>query len=276
MTTPSTQNALNYFNQGMYGDLDWSATLDFMNRRYVQPLKQHLNIQNMTLADCAAGFGWLSFAWLQGGGGHAVLIEPDAPRLKAAQAIATQLGLQDRCTFINAVLQDCDLSVHRIDVFASIETLEHVGRPNIASCIQTMMATKPQALLITTPNFHFPVVAHDTRLPFCHWLPQQWRVPYAAAFNKTQQNEANDFVKASDLAPLTTHYKPVTRFQTFNTFAEFLAFYPHYLPYGAAAHRMRQAPSKALKCFVWLAGTLLGTRAWRCSPNLGAIWVKRS
>lgn len=274
--SPETQGDLDYFSDGLYGDLDWNATLDFMNRRYVVPLKQHLDIGNMTLADCAAGFGWLSFAWLQGGGAHAVLIEPDAPRLKAAQAIARKLGLEDRCSFVHGYMQDVDLSAHRIDVFASIETLEHVGRPNIAACIQSILDTKPQALLVTTPNFHFPVVAHDTRLPFCHWLPKSWRVPYAAAFNRTEQNEANDFLKASDLAPFLREFRPATRFQTFGTFDEFLAFYPHYLPYGNAADRVRQAPSRGLKWFVRLAGTLFGTSAWRVSPNLGAIWIKRS
>ncbi|RCS57055.1 class I SAM-dependent methyltransferase [Parvibium lacunae] len=274
--------ALQYFDQGLYGDLDWEGTLDFMTRRYIQPLQHVLQpeasaeraLAGLTLADCGAGFGWLSFAWLKAGGEQAILIEPDARRLRAAQAIAKHLGLLPRCTFLNTRMQDAPLADYAVDVAASVECLEHVGRPSIAACINTLCRLPKQAVLLTTPNARFPIIAHDSRLPAAHWLPKSLRQRYAGWFGRAKQEEGNDFLRPADLRPLQQHFKPTTRYQTFGTFREFLAFYPHYLPYGPQAQRQRTAPSWALRTLVKVTGSLFGTGAWRWSPNLANIWLR--
>jgi 2-polyprenyl-3-methyl-5-hydroxy-6-metoxy-1,4-benzoquinol methylase len=268
-------NALHYLHKGIYGDLDWEATLDYMTRRYIQPLQREFDLNGMHFADCAAGFGWLSFAYLRAGGKHATLIEPDEPRLEAARAIAKQLGVSERCTFICSTLESAPLENKSVDIFACVETLEHVGQVNIAACVATIVRCTRHGVLLTTPNALFPVIAHDTRLPFAHWLPKAARRSYAARFNRLEEEEGNDFLTPADLSLLRSSFKPAARYQTFASYKEFLAFYPHYLPYGPAAHRHRHGAPLSLRLFVLLAGLLLGRHAYRVSPNLSNIWVRK-
>jgi hypothetical protein len=276
MTHTTADDPLSYFTTSEYGDLDWAGTLDFMTRRYIHPLQQHLDISKLVLADCAAGFGWLSFAWLLAGGEHAILIEPNHERLEAARVIAQKLGIEGRCEFRCTTMQNAQLGAKSVDVFASVETLEHVGRANIKDCVATIADCTRLAVLITTPNARFPVIAHDSRLPFAHWLPKAWRKVYAAWFKRSKQEIGNDFLSPRDLAPVINAFKPVARFQTFQTYREFINFYPHYLPYGLAGGRHRHAPSRALRCWIKVVGTLFGVHAWRFSPNLANIWLDPS
>ena len=208
---------LRNYDSGIYRDLDLELTLDYMRRRFVAPLARHLDLTAATLLDCASGFGWLAFAYLLAGGKHAVLVEMDAPRLDAARAIAARLGVERRCTFVTARIQDIDLGEDGVDIFASIETLEHVGRDNIGPAVRTMARTARRAVVLTTPNFLFPVVAHDTELPLAHWLPAGLRRRYAAAKGRAAMDRGNQFVMPWDLAPLAAKFRPVSRYQTFAT-----------------------------------------------------------
>ncbi len=58
--------SVTYLKTTAYRDLNVAGTLDYMSRRFVAPLKK-LGVPVDSLADCAAGFGWLSFAFLLGG-----------------------------------------------------------------------------------------------------------------------------------------------------------------------------------------------------------------
>jgi len=144
VVTPDQAAAIrgvSHYCDSFYADLDVDGTLDYMRRRFVTPLSHHLSIEGATFVDCAAGYGWLSFAFLMAGGRHATLIDPDAPRLNAARDIACVLGLEDRCTFTPSYLQNSCLDTDAFDVFASIETLEHVGRRNITPCLEAIANT---------------------------------------------------------------------------------------------------------------------------------------
>ncbi len=259
-----------------YRDLDVDQTLDYMRRRYVEPLRRFVDIEQAILADCAAGYGWLSFAYLQAGGHRAILVDPDAERLKAAAKIAEMLGLAGRCEFVCAYLQD--LKIAPVEIFASIETLEHVGRDNIAASMQVIASTALKAVVVTTPNKWFPAVAHDTGLPFAHWMPLWLRTRYAIAAGRGNRARTNAFLSPMDLRPLESHgFRPASKFQTFATYEEFAAFYPHYLPYGPnERERLRKSPKAGLAAFVWLAGTLAGKRSFAISPNLSSIWVRKT
>ena len=259
-----------------YRDLDVDKTLDYMRRRNVEPLRKLVDIEQATLADCAAGYGWLSFAYLQAGGRRAILVDPDAERLKAAAGIAEMLGLASRCEFVCAYLQD--LKIAPVEVFASIETLEHVGRNNIPPCIEVIASTALKAVVLTTPNNWFPSVAHDTGLPLAHWMPLWLRTWYAMAAGRGDRARNNAFLSPLDLRSLEKHgFRPVSKYQTFATYAEFASFYPHYLPYGPNENeRSRKSPKAGLAAFVWLAGALAGRRSFAISPNLSSIWVRQA
>src|SRR3546814_10950188 len=73
-----------YFAEGMYADLNLPLTFDYMRRRSVAPLSRRVDIAEAPLADCACGFGWLSFPFLLCGGGQALLLDFHDPRLAPA------------------------------------------------------------------------------------------------------------------------------------------------------------------------------------------------
>jgi len=257
-----------------YRDLDVDKTLDYMRRRYVEPLRQIVDISQSSLADCAAGFGWLSFAYLQAGGRRAILVDPDGPRLEKAAKIAEGLGLADRCEFHCCFMQELDIAP--ADIFASIETLEHVGAKNIKPCIEALAAKAKRAVILATPNRWFPWVAHDTGLPLAHWMPLGLRTRYALAAGRGDRERTNTFVSPGDLGPLRRRgFRPVSKYQTFATYEEFLRFYPHYLPYGdKPAARIRAAAKPGLAAWVKAAGALAGTGSYAIAPNLSSIWVR--
>lgn len=266
--------AVRHLARGLYRDLDIDGTIDFMARRYVAPIGQRVNLGEATLADCAAGYGWLSAAFLLGGGARAILIDPDEKRLAGAQEICRILGVADRCQFLNRTLQDTGLDDDAVDVFASIETLEHVGRDGIAAATKEIARVTRSLVVLTTPNRIFPIVAHDTALPFAHWLPRPLRRVYAAACGRLAREHGNRFLAPWDLRPLKAKFRPDSRIHTFHTVEEMKRFYPHYLPYGASAKRRRQRPNPLLLRYQALLATLLGTRAYMLAPNLASIWVR--
>lgn len=247
-----------------------------MTRRYLAPIAQRFDLGEVTLADCAAGYGWLSIAFLLRGGKEAILIDPDAARLANAKEICRILGVANRCRFLNRSLQDTGLDNDSVDIFASIETLEHVGRANIRDCVREIARVTRSLVLVTTPNRLFPVVAHDTGLPFAHWMPRPLRRIYASPFGRLPLEHGNRFLAPWDLQPLAAKFVPDSRFTTFRTADELKRFYPHYLPYGAdAARRTRHRPNPLLLRYQMMIATLLRTRSYWLAPNLASVWVRR-
>jgi ubiquinone/menaquinone biosynthesis C-methylase UbiE len=264
------------YDGGIYGDIDVELTLDYMRRRFVTPLSRHIEIAGATLLDCASGFGWLAFAYLLAGGKHATLVEMSAPRLDAARAIARLLGVEARCSFRGERLQDIALADDGADIFASIETLEHVGRENVRASLHTMARVAKRAIILTTPNFLFPIVAHDTELPFAHWLPAELRRRYASAAGRGDLDRGNQFLVPWDLAPLMAKFRPASRFQTFATRKDYERFYPHYLPYGPRqAQRYRAQPRSGQRYLQMALAATFGRYAFALAPNLASLWLRR-
>lgn len=264
------------YDDGIYRDLDVELTLDYMRRRFVVPLSRHVEIETASLVDCASGFGWLAFAYLLAGGKHAVLVELDGRRLDAARAIARHLGVERRCSFVAERLQDIAIADDGVDIFASIETLEHVGRDNVKASLRNMAQIARQAVVLTTPNFLFPVVAHDTELPLAHWLPPALRRRYAKAAGRAALDRGNHFLVPWDLAPLTAKFRPVSLYQTFGSRDEYDRFYPHYMPYGPKqVRRWRAAPRSGQRLMQTALANLLGPWSFALSPNLASIWLRR-
>jgi ubiquinone/menaquinone biosynthesis C-methylase UbiE len=264
------------YDAGIYHDLDVELTLDYMRRRFVAPLSRHVDLHSSTMLDCASGFGWLAFAYLLSGGKHALLVEMDEARLGAARAIAARLGIQRRCTFINARIQDIDLGDDAVEIFGSVETLEHVGRDQIRPSIQAMTRTASKAVVLTTPNFLFPVVAHDSELPFAHWLPPAMRHRHATSRGRAELDRGNQFLLPWHLAPLAAKFRPVSRYQTFSTRSEYDRFYPHYMPYGPDANqRYRTSPKRGQRALHTALAAVLGRYSFALAPNLASVWLRR-
>jgi 2-polyprenyl-3-methyl-5-hydroxy-6-metoxy-1,4-benzoquinol methylase len=266
---------VSHLRNSQYCDIDVCGALDYMERRYVRPALSHLTCASPIVADCACGYGWLSFAFLLNGAAKAYLIDIDQGTLNAAREIAEIIGVESRCEFVISPLQEITIPPPGVDVFASIETLEHVGKKNVKACLKVMASTTSQVVMFTTPNKLFPVIAHDSEVPFAHWLPRDWRPAYAKLFGRRDENYGNDFVWPWDLGPLEKEFKPVSKYQMFDSLAEFDAFYPHYLPYLTEPFRYRQKPPFGMRALTGTVGRSLGRRAYWLAPNLASVWTRR-
>ena len=145
------------YDSGIYRDLDLELTLDYMRRRFVAPLARHLDITAATLLDCAVGFRLarlrLSPRRRQAcGAGRDGRRRGSTPRARSPRGSASSGAAPSSPTRI----QDIDLGEDGVDIFASIETLEHVGRENIRASVRNMARTARRAVVLTTPNFLFP------------------------------------------------------------------------------------------------------------------------
>lgn len=89
---------------------------------------------------------------------------------------------------------------------------------------------------------------------------------------------SNAFLSAHDLHPMLERgFRPISKYQTFPTYAEFVSFYPHYLPYGEDEQtRYRSKPKPGLATYVRIAGMLAGTSSFAFAPNLASIWVREA
>jgi SAM-dependent methyltransferase len=265
--------SVGHFQDSQYRNLDIVLTLDYERIRYIDPIRAHIDVTGQTLFDCGAGYGWLSFAYLLSGGGRAILCDIDCRRLAAASEIATILGLHERCRFICKPMQDLSLEEDSVDVFASVETLEHVGDSHVDRCIDLIAAATRKLVVLTTPNKLFPVVVHDTRIPFAHWLPQEHRKRYVQLFGRVDRS-SNDFVSPWRLGPIRRKFRPVSAVLTFPTYRSWEASYPFQSPYGTG-DRWRDRPPVWLKATYRLTALLLKQHAYIFSPNLCRIWLRK-
>jgi 2-polyprenyl-3-methyl-5-hydroxy-6-metoxy-1,4-benzoquinol methylase len=264
-----------YFSQGMYGDLDVQLTAEYFTKRYISNLKKRMDISSLKLVDCACGHGWLSIAYLLNGGGQAILCDIDGERLALAQKITDILGLSEKCQYIHKPMQDLDFAEDSVDIFCSIETLEHVRAPNIARCVNLMASSTKKAIILSTPNKLFPVVTHDTRVPFAHWMAHGIRRRYVKLWGKTDKDE-NDFLSPLRLKPISEKFKPVSTVLTFDSYDEWLKSYPFQRPYGPKGeNRWQQAPPRYLKYYYMFTSRFLGHNNYWAAPNMSSMWVRR-
>lgn len=263
-----------YFQASQYGDLDVDGTLGFFVRRYVRPLSNLLDISSTTVVDCSAGLGWFSIAYVLAGGESAIAVDLDHDRLAAAKSIAEILSVAERIEFIGASIQHTPLAEDSVDVFVSVETLEHVGRRNIDAALRRIRDIACKGVIITTPNKIFPVVAHDTRLPFIHWLSPSRRKTYARLFGRREMDQGNEFVSPFDLRILLEKFEPASSCLTFPDFESYMEHFPYYLPYGPEHHnRLRVQPSIAKAAYYWIVSKALGRHSYWLFPSLSRIFV---
>jgi hypothetical protein len=273
---PSLAEAIHnvpYYRESMYSDLDIAQTIEYMRKRFVIPMQNHADISELCLVDCAAGFGWLSFSYLLYGGQRAILCDMDCKRLEAAREMARILEINHRCEFICRPMNLLEFDPQSVGIFASIETLEHVGNQHIDECIRVMVGATKRLIILTTPNKLFPVIRHDTKIPFAHWLPKDLRRRYVRLFGR-HDRAGNDFVSPLRLKPLRTHFKPVSTVLTFPSLAAWEASYPYHSPYGTK-DRLRARPPVWLKAWYMLLAALLREHAYLLSPNLCSIWARK-
>tara|TARA_R110000868_G_scaffold259361_9_gene517449 strand:+ start:54228 stop:55064 length:837 start_codon:yes stop_codon:yes gene_type:complete len=256
-----------------YYNLDFQKTLEYIIKRYIQPLNEHLDLSTSTLVDCGAGFGWLAFGFLLSGGKHATLCDIDEPRLKDAERIAEILNIKDKCDFIAAPMQELPFHENQFDIFVSVETLEHVGDPHIDACIELISKSTDKLVILTTPNKFFPLVLHDNKIPMSHWIPSSKRSLYTNLFGVKGKPE-NDFVSPLRLKPLRQKFAPVSTTLTFKSYKDWKSSYPFYSPYNYSNRWKDKAPF-FLRCVYFSLAKIFGKNSYYFSPNLCRIWLKK-
>ena len=233
-----------HFRDGHYADLDVPSTLDYFKRRFVDhcPAKG----AGVVVADVGCGYGWLAMAFAAFSDAHVIAVDLDAVRLKAGKEIATLLGLANRIEWRVGSLTDIPLADREADVTYCVEVLEHVYRD--ARAFAELDRATGSYLVLTTPNGAFPVIQHDTRLPFCHWLPMRLRDLYARAAGRVAMQDGNRFWYPWDFARHLRNFRRVSGFFHFagarTTISRSIRIT---CPYGRG--EWRRAPSAAMQAY---------------------------
>jgi len=252
-----------------YADLDIPATLDYFKRRFVDQIPiRDLSSQHV-LTDVGAGYGWLATSLALFTPARVIAVEYDADRLRSASEIGRLLGLEGRIDWRVGSAQDTSVGDQESDVTFCVEVLEHVGG-DTAAFAELSRITR-QNLVITTPNGFFPVIAHDTRLPGCHWLPIPLRDVYARAFGRARMQHGNRFWKPGDITRHLGEFRRRSRFLHFAAVEDYFKLYPFYSPYGKG--RWRRSPSSAERLYM-TAVSRLGAATPYLLPSLSGTFER--
>jgi len=258
--------------------LNIQATINYFFHTYVSSLKNHFDIDKCTVVDCAAGFGWFSFAYILAGGKHAILVELSETRIEASKEIAHILGIENKLRFLRSPIQELPLDENEVELFVSIETLEHVGKDNIKKSIELINRVTSTGVLITTPNKLFPKIAHDTQLPLIHYFPLGKRKMLAKLLYRKEISEYghNDFASPFDIAKLRGKFKPVSKCLMFDNYDGYINSYPYYLPYGInESGRYRNSPPRWQARFYRLMSSLFGVNSYWALPAMKIILERK-
>lgn len=209
---------VDHFRSSEYRQLDLDALVDEYVQNFVQPLLA-LTGGSRTVADIGAGYGWLAFAFALSTDAEVTMLEYDAERARAAQAIAAILGIGHRIRSLVGSIAAIPLGDRAIDAVYCVEVIEHTG---VDACfVAELCRISKDVLVITTPNKVFPIIKHDTVLPFCHWLPLSLRNRYAGLCGRRHLQHNNLFWSPRRLMNAVTGFERHSRFLQFATHAQF-------------------------------------------------------
>jgi ubiquinone/menaquinone biosynthesis C-methylase UbiE len=261
---------VDYFKDGMYSNLDIPATLDFYYIRYVKQIKNFTDISKDTIvSDIGAGFGWLSFAFALNTKAKILAIEPNERRLEAGIEISKILDIKDRIEWRVGSLGELPMQDRESNISYCIEVLEHVRKD--PATIQDLCRVTSEFVVLTTPNLWFPKIAHDTQLPFCHWLPIPLRKIYAKLFNRSEKENDNLFWSPLSLSRNMNGFKRVSSWLHYSNYNNYLATFPYYLPYGKGS--FVDKPGKSKKFYYGLISRI-GIKSYFMAPNLAGVYKR--
>ena len=260
-----------WFAQSQYANLIIRDTLVFYTNRYVRQLSDFSHPgADTTIVDVGAGLGWLCMAFAFATDAKMIAVDVNEDRLAAGKEIAGILGVGHRIDWRVGGVDALPLGDREGDVVYCIEVLEHVYRSEKA--LHELCRVTGDLLVLTTPNLWFPVIAHDTQLPFCHWLPVPWRNIYAKMFNRTNRENDNLFWSPCTLRKNLRDFKPMSKWLHYSSYEKFLATFPFYLPYGAGSYVRRLG---MLKKMYYDVVSRLGMNSHWVVPSLAYVFKRR-
>jgi 2-polyprenyl-3-methyl-5-hydroxy-6-metoxy-1,4-benzoquinol methylase len=252
-----------HFRNSEYNQLDLNEVLDEYMADFVEPL-QRLAGSPRTVADIGAGYGWLALAFALRTEARIVAVEHDAKRMTAAQRIADILGVGHRIEWVHASIASLPMPDRAMDAVFCAEVIEHTGVEQ--AYVAELCRISNDVLVITTPNKIFPIIGHDTALPFCHWLPLRMRDVYAAMCGRRKLQENNFFWSPAKLLASTD----AGGFQRASRFMQF-ASYADYREARALRHARAGLGRRCLEAYFGLAARL-GQNAMYALPNLASTF----
>jgi 2-polyprenyl-3-methyl-5-hydroxy-6-metoxy-1,4-benzoquinol methylase len=209
---------LQYFG---YRNWDIELTLETYVEQFVEPALQFMQSRRLaTIADIGSGYGWLAIAFALRTTAKVIAVDPDVRRLETAQQIATIIGVDDRIEWREGSISQIPIRTREADATFCIEVLEHCGLAE--RNVEELARVTNDLLMLTTPNGNFPIINHDTGLPFCHWLPLAMRDRYARTFNMLAQQTGNMFWSPSSLVSALGEFERISSFQQFPSYSEFV------------------------------------------------------
>lgn len=260
-----------HFKDSQYAALDVAATIDYFRRNFVDHLPCAPLTARHVVADIGCGYGWLAIAVAMSTPAKVIAVDQDVERLAAARSIADLLGAGERIEWRAGSCSNAPLADREADVVFCIEVLEHVRRD--ARALHELERIAGRFLVLTTPNGAFPVVAHDTRLPFCHWLPLPLRDVYARICGRSRMQHGNQFWTPWALARNLRHFERLSRFLHYRSVDDYFGLYPCYFPYRRG--EWRRAPSRAQSLYYRLVARLGGYSHFAL-PSLAGTFERTS
>lgn len=260
--------AIPYFAESQYRDLDIEKTLSHFRDRYVlnAPIKP-AELAGKLVADVGCGYGWLAMSYAIWTDAQVVAIELNDQRLAAARQIAQILGIDEKIAWRVGSVTLIPMADREATILYCIEVIEHIQRDLHA--LKEIQRVADQYIVLTTPNLFSPIIGHDTRLPFCHWLPPALRRIYATAFRRQHMNENNLFWSPLALSRALDRFSRVSRFLHYQSFDDYLATFPYYSPYGKGNMKYKIKLSN----YLYLRGmSLLGPFSYLLMHNLAGTF----
>lgn len=220
------------------------------------------------IVDVGAGYGWLSCALASRSGARIIAIDKDSDRMQAARRIAAIFGVEGRVEWRIASLPNLPLADQEADVTFCVEVIEHIDTRS--SVVRELGRVTRDLLVVTTPNRNFPVLAHDTRLPFCHWLPLPARDFYASLFGRRHLQENSAFWSNSMVAAALSEFSRESRFLQFPSFADYLRSEQAISVLSGTAAKRRW-----LRRLLFGLAASFGARSIHLLPNLASVYRRR-
>ncbi len=259
-----------HFSGSGYSHLDLNENLDFYRYYFVEPLLARPDADAIaTVADIGAGYGWLSIAFALAAQKRILALDMNAERLVAARRIADIMGVLDKIEWRVGSVGSLPMAAGEADASYCVEVIEHTGRDR--GIVRDLARVSGRYLTITTPNLVFPVIHHDTALPFCHWLPIPLRNLYASACGRRRTQDNNLFWSPGRLQRALPDFERITGFFQF-------ADYAAYRRAERALAAGRRAPpglGRRLRDRYYRIAALAGRRSIYLLPNLASTFRRR-
>lgn len=260
---------LPHFGREEPAKLNTEQTIAHYRRHFVDLLSCYPLVGGAprTVADIGTGFGWLAISLALYTDHKVIALDADARRLATARKLAAILRVEHRIDWVLGTAAQLPFGDQQIDVAFCVEVIEHL--PDCAPALNELARVTRQIAVITTPNKLFPIIAHDTGLPFCHWLPVSLRDTYAAAFGRKERQEGNLFLTPARLNIAFRDFHRLSRFLQFPSYAVYLKASQSLLP----SHR-RERLSHHLKSAYFQCAAGAGSRSVYFLPNLASVFAR--